>query len=280
MGVLLCRPGDGVWLGDERLPCAFSWPCLPCAGNACVACCCLSCRECLCLERGSWKKISAMPAAPGVNEMMFSACGRYLYQLSGDADSIHTRSVRTGELLYAAPAGVFPRCMKRSPSGRRILCAGGAVNEALLLNAPDLTTERTLLTRHPCFAADFWRDGLVLVCAAEGEDIRTVVCTMKPKDIRPQTLAELPGPPCAVCVCPDGATALLSARMGLYRIDLRTGKVWWNRPEWALCMRLECRGQTALISDTPDGSVCILHLNRPWEQQIIARHADSQACFV
>ena len=282
MGILLCKPGDGVWAIEgeqpERLPCPFVWPCMPCAGPGCIAVCCQQSRECICMERRTWHEICRMPCVPGVCGMCFSACGRYLYQLSSEADSIHTRCVATGELLYAAPVGVFPRCMKAGDA--LLLCAGGAVNEAYLFDAPELTTARTITTRHPCFAADFWQDGLVLVCAAEGDDIRTVICTLASKAVRPRVLAELPGPPGTLCVCPDRCTALISTRAGLCRLDLKTGELMWNLPELAFCMRVECRESEALVSDTVDGSVCMLHLQRPWEKRIIAQATDSQACFL
>lgn len=286
MGILVCRPTEGVWaIADaEKQPlsvsCPFSWPCTPCASPGCIAFCCQQSRECLCVERQGWKPFSRMPCVPGVCAMCFSACGRYLYQLGSEADSIHTRCVSTGELLYAAPVGVFPRCMRLDASGRQLLCAAGAVNEAVLLDAPELTIRRTISTRHPCFLADFWRDGLVLVCAAEGEDIQTILYTLAPKAVRPRKLLELPGPPGGLCICPDAVSALLSTRSGLMKINLQTGRILWNCPEWALCMRVECRGNEALISDTLDGSVWVFNHHRPWERRYITSCAESQACFV
>ena len=253
---------------------------MPCASPECVALCCQKSRECMCLSRTGWQVITRMPCVPGVSSMQFSRCGRYLYQLSSEADCLHTRSVAAGELLYAAPVGVFPRSMRMDAAGKLLLCAGGAANDALLFNAPDLTTARTINTRHPCFAADFWQEGLLLVCAAEGDDIQTVVCTLPYRALRPHKLLELPGPPAGCCVCPDGVSALVSTRAGLSRIDLRSGALLWNRPEWALCMRLECQGERVLVSDTLDGSVILMHLQQPWRQQVVTKHMDSQACFL
>ena len=284
MGVLLCQPGGGVWRFSgnqpERLNCPFEWPCAPCASAACMAVSCLKRRECLLMERRSGKELCRTACVPGVSSMCFSGCGRYLYQLSSEADCIHTYSCATGELMYAAPAGVFPRCMKAGEGGRMLLCAGGALNEAILFSAPELVQMKAIHTRHPCFAADFWRDGLVLVCAAEGEDIRTVIETLPPKAVKPRRLAELPGPPGGLCVCRDGTTALISTRAGLSKMDLQTGMLLWNCPEWALCMRMECLGREALISDTLDGGVWLINHNAPWERTLIARGEESQACFL
>ena len=284
MGILLCQPGEGVRKITEKQPesldVSMEWPCVPCASPACMAVCCMKSRECLCMERRTGREVCRMPCVPGVCSMCFSGCGRYLLQLSSEADCIHTRSTATGELLYAAPAGVFPRCMKLGDGGKLLLCAGGAIGEAYLMQSPELLPVQTIHTRHPCFAADFWRDGLLLVCAAEGEDIRTAVYILPEGKVRPRLLTELPGPPGGVCVCPDGVTALLSTRAGLCRMDLRTGNLLWNCPEWALCMRMECRGNEALISDTLDGGVWVFHVGRPWERRLIAQVAESQACFL
>lgn len=286
MSILLCKPGDGVWTmrdtgqQPEKVQCPLEWPCAPCANAACFAVGCLKSRKCLCIERRSGKEICCMACVPGVSNMCFSACGRFLYQLSSEADCIHACMTANGELAYAAPAGVFPRCMKIGEKGKMLLCAGGASNEAILLNVPDLVRLRTIHTRHPCFAADFWQEGLVLVCATEGEDIRTVICTLPPKALRLRKLTELPGPPAGLCVCPDELSALISTRAGLSKVDLRTGNLLWNCPEWALCMRIECAGSEALISDTLDGGIWILNHQRPWERRLMAQASESQACFL
>ena len=286
MGILLCKPGDGVWLTDDageyksRLPCGYEWPCAPCVSPGCAAVCCQKARECLCVERKTSRMLCSMPCAPGICEMLFSFCGRYLYQLSAEADCVHTCGVAAGELLYAAPAGVFPRSVRIDETGRYLLCAGGAENKAILFSAPDLLQEQTLRTPHPCFAADFWQDGLVILCAEEGEDIQTGVYTLAAKAIRMRKLTQLPGPPGLLRMCPDGKTALVSTRAGLSKLDLYTGGMIWNVPEWALGMRAECRGNGALLSDLPDGNVWLFNHHRPWERQLVAQAADSQACFL
>lgn len=285
MHFLITDPGSGVWkvsaaeTQPQKLPCDCLWPCVPCAAQGFMAVCCAQGRECLCLEKRTLEVISRMPAPPGVCDLCLSPCGRYVYQLSAEADCIHARAAGTGELLFAAPAGVFPRMMRLDPSGHTLLNAGGTLNEACLLDAPELTRVRTITTRHACFAADFWRGGLVLVCAAEGDDIQTVIAVLGARSVRPHKLLELPGQPGALCVCPDGVTALLSTRDGLMKLDLYTGAILWNQPEWALCMRLCCRGNMALVSDTLDGRICLLNHYRPWERRIVWNANASQACF-
>lgn len=221
-----------------------------------------------------------MPAVPGVCAAALSPSGRFLYQLSAEADCVHTRCTATGELLYAAPAGVFPRTMKPDTEGARLLVAGGAVNEAYIFAAPELRREATVTTRHPCFAADFYGQGMVLVCAMEGEAIQTAVYVLATGKLRPRKVAELPGDPCGLCVCPDGRHMLLSTRAGLMKVEIETGRLIWNRPEWAYGMHVECRGEWALLSDTMDGNAWLFPHDRPWEKRLLLRGSAAQACFL
>lgn len=285
MELLLTDPSQGVWrtpgdIGERRtLHCSFPWPCAPCASETCLAVACKASRECVTLEKATGRELCRMPCAPGTETMCLSPCGRYVYQLSSEADCVHTRCVATGELLFAAPAGVFPRNMCLEETGRFLLVPGGAVNETYLLSLPDLRMERTVYTRHPCFAAGFYADGLVLVCAVEGDDIHTAVYGLPPHALRPRLLMELPGQPGSLCVCPDGRSALLSTREGLMKLNLLQNAVLWNRPEWALCMRLSCQGNLALISAALDGRVCLLSHKSPWRQRVIACGTAAEACF-
>ena len=221
-----------------------------------------------------------MPAAPGLAAMCLSPCGRYVYQLSSEADSIHTRLTATGELIFAAPVGVFPRAMCLDASGRLLLAAGGAVDEAYLLSAPELMRERTIHTQSPCFAAGFWRGGLLLVCAAEGEDIHTAVYTLAPGTPRPHKLIDLPGQPGGLCVCPDGVGALISTRDGLMKLDIPQGRLLWNLPDLALCAGLCCRGPMALASLTLGGQVRLLSHYKPWLSRTVFTGTDVHACFL
>lgn len=284
MGILLAEPSAGVREitpgGERRLPIALPWPSAPCADSRVIAAGCPWTRECVCLSRRGYEIISRMPAAPGLNEMCLSPCSRYLYQLSGEADCVHTRLVSTGELLFAAPAGVFPRMMRLSADGRLLLIAGGAEPRAYVLRAPSLRCERTVDTEHPCFGAGFWQGGLALVCAREGEAIRTAVYTLVPGRPRMRLVLELPGRPGGFCVCPDGERALLSTCDGLMKINLQTGAILWNRPEWPLSMRLCCQGGQALVSETLDGRAYLIGLNHPWENRAFGLGKGAQACFV
>lgn len=284
MSLIIADARLGVWKAtDEGGPltgvdCALEGPRLTCAGSACV--CVGGNRECLCLTCHGLREISRMPAAPGLAALCLSPCGRYVYQLSSEADSVHTRLTATGDLIFAAPVGVFPRAMCLDASGRLLLAAGGAVDEAYLLTAPELVRERTIHTQSPCFAAGFWRGGLLLVCAVEGEDIHTAVYTLAPGTPRPRKLIDLPGQPGGLCVCPDGVGALISTRDGLMKLDIPQGRLLWNLPDLALCTGLCCRGPMALVSATLGGQVRLLSHYKPWLSKTVFTGTDVHACFL
>ena len=284
MSLIIADARLGVWKAtDEGGPltgvdCALEGPRLTCAGSSCV--CVGGNRECLCLTCHGLREISRMPAAPGLAALCLSPCGRYVYQLSSEADSVHTRLTATGDLIFAAPVGVFPRAMCLDASGRLLLAAGGAVDEAYLLTAPELVRERTIHTQSPCFAAGFWRGGLLLVCAVEGEDIHTAVYTLAPGTPRPRKLIDLPGQPGGLCVCPDGVGALISTRDGLMKLDIPQGRLLWNLPDLALCAGLCCRGPMALASATLGGQVRLLSHYKPWLSKTVFTGTDVHACFL
>ena len=284
MSLIIADARLGVWKAtDEGGPltgvdCALEGPRLTCAGSACVYV--GGNRECLCLTCHGLREISRMPAAPGLAALCLSPCGRYVYQLSSEADSVHTRLTATGDLIFAAPVGVFPRAMCLDASGRLLLAAGGAVDEAYLLTAPELVRERTIHTQSPCFAAGFWRGGLLLVCAVEGEDIHTAVYTLAPGTPRPRKLIDLPGQPGGLCVCPDGVGALISTRDGLMKLDIPQGRLLWNLPDLALCAGLCCRGPMALASATLGGQVRLLSHYKPWLSKTVFTGTDVHACFL
>lgn len=285
MSLLITDSSFGVWetqaggAAPKRVPCPFQAPCVPCAGRNLMAFCCRQGRDCQCLSRRGYAEVSRMPGVPGVSAMLLSPCERYLYQLSSEADCVHTRMTATGELLYATPTGVFPRTMRMDEGGRRLLVAGGAVDEAYVLSAPELRRERVIHTRGACFAADFWLGGLLLVCAIEGDDIQTAVYTLPMGAMRPREVIVLPGQPGGLCVCPDGQTALLSTRDGLMKLDIAAGRLMWNLPEWPLCMYICCQKNTALVSGTLSGQVCLMSHIKPWLRRVVASGADAQACF-
>lgn len=286
MGFLITDSLKGICLADgqgsiiRQLPGRLQTPCWPVASREHLVVALHTQRNCVCIHRGTKEEWMVLPALPGLGGMCLSPCGRYLYQLSTEADCVHTLHLGSGELCYAMPAGVFPRCMRLSQDGRQLLIAGGAVCEAYVLAAPELYPLHTLHIRHPCFAADFCKDGFALLCAAEGEELQTILYMLSRKGVKPRERLRLPGQPGMLRVCPDGETALISTPDGLMRVCLNSGELLWNRPEWALCMRIDIHGNHAILSDTLCGSAALLNLEEPWKQQTLLHGVDAHACYV
>lgn len=285
MSILLADSTCGVTLSPDvgapltRVPCPLEAPYMPCLTRDRMLVCCRAARECLILDRRTGEPLLSVPAMPALGELLVSPCGRYAYQLGSESDAVHTRHLGTGELLYAAPAGVFPRTLRLIMGGSALLASGGASGEAYILRAPELTRERVISTRGACFAADAWQGGLVLACAAESEDIRTDVYILPPRAVRPRLLISLPGQPGTLRVCPDGCTALLSTPDGLMKLCLLSGRLLWNLPEWALSMKIHIKGGMALISDTLSGQASLIWHEQPWLNRVLMKGDNAQGAL-
>lgn len=273
---ILHHPAKGSY---QQLACSLKCPYLPCATNDFYLCACQAQRDCSCISRQTQQEICRIPALPALSAMCPSPCGRYLYQLSSEADCIHTRHLGTGELLYAIKAGVFPRDMKLR--GKQLLVAGGSSGELLIFNAPELLPYAQFHVRGCCCSADFWRGGLLILCAVEeNSDIYTAVLTLAPSKLRPVELLRLEGQPGGLCVCPDGHTAMVGAFDGLMKICLHTGRILWNLPALSLCSHICCRGDMALASGDIGGHVQLLPHEQPWLSQTLYTGNETGACFI
>ena len=285
MSLLIADGARGLWLWQSALgqmtdiPCPLPCPCMPCVTRDHILCACRVQNDCRRLGRRSLRDEGGFPALPGLSAMCASRCGRYLYQLSGDADCAHVRHIGTGDLLYGRKLGVFPSDMRLSADGGTLLVAGGAGGEGFLLRAPELTDVRAFRTPGVCRSADFWRDGLVIVCAVEEDGIRTAVMTLAPGRPRPAELMRLDGQPGQVRVCPDGLTALVGTLEGLMRIHLVTGRVLWNLPQYPLCGCVQCLGGFAVCCDGLADVAAHFDLEHPWLRQELRASASAQACF-
>lgn len=261
------------------LGCPVKCPYLPCVTENFLLCACRKDCDCCLLCRRTHQETARFPALPAMSAMCASGCGRYLYQLSSEADCIHTRHLGTGELLYACKAGVFPRDMKLKAGGRLLFVAGGASGEALIFRAPELLPYAQVRVKGCCCGVDQWQGGLVLVCAVEDNDIHTSICTLPPNKIRPTEILRLEGQPGGLCVCPDGYTAIVGTLDGLMKICLTTGRLLWNLPGIPLCSHISCRGDLALASGDIKGQVQLFPHEQPWLAQSLYAGGEVDACF-
>ena len=251
-GLSLYRPGPGLLLTIES---SLSCPYMPCTSRDLLLCACRRDLECRCFSRRSLREISRFPALPALGAMCVSPCGRYVFQLSTEADCVHTRHLGTGDLLYGCKVGVFPRDMCLQPKEQLLLVAGGASGEVILLRAPRLLPYAQFQTPGCCCCVQSWRGGLVILCAVENHQIETALLTLAPSRLRPAELLRLEGQPGSLCVCPDGETALLGSLDGLMKVCLRTGDILWNLPHLIHCTDIRCQGPLALAAGDMAGQV-------------------------
>lgn len=261
------------------IECSLPSPYMPCVTKDLLICACRIDLECCCFDRRTQAEVYRFPALPAMAALCVSPCERYIFQLSSEADCIHTRHLGSGDLLYGCKIGVFPRDMKLHPQKQLLMVAGGASGEAVLLQTPHLTTYAKFQAPGCCCSVQVWREGLVLLCAVENQQIETSVLTLAPSGFKPVELLRLEGQPGSLCVCPDGEAALLGSLDGLMKICLRTGRIFWNLPHLIHCTDTVCRGSLALAAGDISGQVYLVPHEYPWLTNTIFTGRETQACF-
>lgn len=93
------------------------------------------------------------PLGPGVNRILCAQDGTTLYALCEDADSVISVSIKTGQPLFLARAGMQPRDMMLREN--QLLVAGGAACEAQIFSTPTLELITRVPTQGMCVGAAF-----------------------------------------------------------------------------------------------------------------------------
>jgi len=199
-----------------------------------------------------------LTACPGVEAMTFSPDGRYLYLLSGEADSILCCRGDTGDYLFLNRAGCYPRDARLNSRGSYLAVAAGAAGEVRLFSAPDLRVlERFPVPGVPRQAA-FVPGGLAVLAAVEEGEIFTLLGGIGEKRRSFQEWVRLPGLPGGLCLWGDGDLAvsagewLLMCRLNPFRVSRR-----YHRGGLAhyLCAH---KGEGLLVSDALMGRASLI----------------------
>ncbi len=280
---ILVTDRRSVWLWDlesgrrRSVPLGAAEPCAPAAAAGLLLAVCARDAQVYCASSAGGACVPSFAAMPGPCALCASPCGRYAYLLGEDTDCVHTRCLRTGELLFAQRAGVFPRGLRLHPSGRWLAVAGGASGEALVLAAPELSLLRRVRVRGAVCAVDFVPDGLLLLCAVGDSEPRTALVYASGEC--PRAIWYADGPPGDLRAVGSGA-ALAGAWNGLSMISLPEGRTLWHRPELPMAARIELDAGQALVSRTINGMASLLPLRQPWLSRATSLGADTEACFV
>ncbi len=271
-----------LWSRDNfrRVPCALTWPHAPCPAGAQFFC---ACKKRSVVQRfahweGDWKAEGEFPAPPGLECMQPSPEGGWLYLLSGEADSLHTVALATGELLYGNDAGVYPRSVQVHPTGKLVAVAGGAAGEVLLFHAPTLNLFRRIPVPGIACQAVFVEGGLAVLCAVEDGEVQTMLGFVAGNRSVMEEVLSLPGLPGALQPMPDGTVLAGSVGM-LAQVSLRQKKAVWRSDSFGLPGTLSIRGEELLVSDPLMGRVTLMNWRRPREQQLVYEGTEPEAVF-
>ena len=211
---------------------------------------------CACAGGEVWDPLrqSQLCACPGVERMVLSPCGRYVYLLSGEADSVLCCRVRDGRLLYANRAGVWPQDLRLDKEGRHLVVAGGAAGEALVFTAPELRLlHRYALPGAACQALFKGRKLVALLAVEEGQ-IRTALGETGEQGYR--EWGRWPGLPGMLCEGP-GDQLILGSLDQLACFDWKQRAWRWRQFRQGLPVQGQLHPRGLLLTDSLEGCVSL-----------------------
>ncbi len=195
--------------------------------------------------------IESYPVPPGASRVR---AGKHIYLLSADADCV-TALDDDGRMAFSAPAGDFPRDLCVSGDGARLLVAGGASGEAVVMD-DSLRVLREYALFGVVSAACFTSYGIAALCAVNADGLTTALVAARRRGV-PEMVLTLTGAPCAICETANG-DLLLGVTGEILRV--RGKRILYRLPTPCPCS-IRRVGQASLITDVCDGTV--LYLDRP-----------------
>ena len=285
MSVLIADMGRGLFLGCERtgrlapVPCPAQCPFLALCHRGELLVASDRQREVYRLTRGGLAQARSFPAPPGMVAMLLSPCGRQLYQLGGECDSVHMRGMEKGELIRVCPAGVYPRDMRLDSTGRYLLIAGGASGELILMDARELRALCSIELGGAVCAADFTPGGAMALVTRENGDLETCLCRVPASFDRFERLALFEGQAGALLALPDGSVAI-GLQDGVKRYDAKRHALTTLSAQYPLPACMEYRSGALLVSDTLTGQVARLSLSPPFPSELYYQGGQTRAVYV
>ena len=219
--------------------------------------------EVLHLNKEQW-----LAAAPGLESMCLSRDGRFLYELSGEADALYCVEVKSGKPLYMAKCGCYPQGLCLHPSGRWLAAAAGATGEINVYEAPELHLEKTC--RVPGIAARiaFIGTGIVFLSAVEKGEIYTLLGLVRHGAKGYEEVALYRGLPGDLLALPDGSI-MLSVLGQLMHAEIKPYKLLSTLPMEGLITHIAHNGRDTLLTDSALGQVSLLSLRAPHEKKVL-----------
>ncbi len=249
MAILALCGADGLLeyrLGWEQLTCPLPSPTLLAQGDGLLAMVDAP-------HRLLWMGEKLFPVDAGIEALLLWQ--GYPLLLSGDTDCLLLLDPQTGSPLVLTPVGVYPQDMCLMP-GNAVAVCGGAEGTVHLLRLPELTIFRTI--RVPGNAQRIaWQHGfLYVLCAAEDDGMRCLLCRLHPQGRRYEPLDTLPGLPGTLRGDGRGLWAAASERLYYYpegktRATLQLGG-------FGLIRHIDCQDSMVLTTDPLMGQIQLI----------------------
>ncbi len=207
--------------------------------------------HCFCCHRETGEKLLHFAVPTGVCAL--AAQRGKIYALSADADSITAYSAQTGEPLFSAPAGSYPRGLCLDAQSGCLAVAGGAAGEAIVLDENLRRVAQYRLPGAVCGVC-FLPRGMAALCAVEQGDLAARLVTVSfrgvtdevfSRSLVPSCLCALSGGSCAVGCCGEVAV-------------IRPNKKTAFRRGFPCPVRIRPAGRGILVCDAWQGSASLL----------------------
>lgn len=213
---------------------------------------CAGKRGCVCLDRRTGETLFETPVPPGVCALALMK--DRVCALSADADSVTAFSALTGELLFSAPAGVFPRDVCVSRQGRYLAVAGGAAGSVLLLDDTLRSVREYRLPGTVCGVC-FLPRGFCALCAVEkGAEIESRLLRFSFRGAAEETLSSPLVPSCLCALAGGGCAAGCMGEVILLSPNKKTAlrrpypcPVRVRPSPWGPLVCDPCRGDVSLL---------------------------------
>ena len=241
-GLMRLEDGACCLAGPPGTALCAGWGRVYCAGQ----------HACACYDRRTGETLFEVPLPTGVCGL--TVLGSRLCALSSDADSVTAFSALTGEVLFSAPAGMYPRDLCASRQGRYLAVAGGAAGSLLLLDDCMRPVREYRLPGTVCGVC-FLPRCLAALCAVEQGDITARLMRISFRGVKEETAAAALVPSC-LCPLADGGCAV--GCMGEVALFKQNKKAALRLP-YPCPVRIRQSAWGPLICDACRGDVTLLN---------------------
>ncbi|MDO5378840.1 MAG: hypothetical protein Q4G52_10955 [Clostridia bacterium] len=180
---------------------------------------------------------------PGVCQLALSPCGKRLYALLEDADSLLMLDALSGAPLVVNRVGVCPRAMAMDEEGEIVAVAGGECAQTVLLCAKTLDVLSQLPMPGMVYAVAL--SGGTVYSLSLNDTLNTTLTTVSPGGVcRSLALSGMPG-----ALCLSGGLLLAATHGYLYTIAPDGSRVLCRRSAAGRARRLFACGGQLLVCD-------------------------------